>query len=153
MAQSALSFPPPIPADIQVRIDRAMSDPDISPCAKAVLIQLIGYPATGSNRAVSIQMLRSTFAASWVRQYSPRDIKGAVRELIMERGVPIGSARGKLPGYYLLSDPCDREKAIRVVRAQALADLKRWRALDDDSAIALELAGQMSVVALGGGAA
>lgn len=144
--QSAICFPPPIPDDVRPRIDRALTDPEISPCAKAILLQLVGYPATGSNRAVSIYMLRSSFAISGIKQYSPREIKAAVKELVEERGVPVGSSRGKQPGYFLLVSPEDRRAAIRPIRAQIIAEMKRWRTLDADSAIGLELAGQLSML-------
>src|SRR5579872_6741727 len=141
---------PPIPSDVRARIDRAMSDPDISLCARAVLIQLVGYPATGSQRAVSIHMLRSTFAVAGIKQYGPREIKAAVKELVEDAGVPIGSARGKTPGYFLLCSQADREAAVRPIRAEVISQLKRWRTLDAESAIGVELAGQLGMQVNGG---
>lgn len=145
MTQDSLCFPPPIPDDIRQRIDRAMSDPELGACAKAVLIQLVGYPATGSGRAMSIEMLRSTFAVAGIRQYSPRDIKAAVKELVEERGVPVGSRRTKPYGYFVACDAADLNDAERPLVAEIRSLAKRVRSINPKSELSRMICGQLEI--------
>jgi hypothetical protein len=143
---------PAIPAEVTARINKAIADPNMSGCARAVLIVLAGRPAVGRARAISIADLQRVFryrmaggeSAAGV-EYTDRQIKGAVKQLIEDYGVPVGSSRQEPHGYYICQDSADRINAVRPIRAEIVSLLKRWKTLDTQSDIGLELAGQIAM--------
>jgi hypothetical protein len=124
----------------------------MSGCARAVLIVLHSRPALGRNRAISIADLQRVFRHRVLNgetaagaDYSDRQIKGAVKELIEDFGVPVGSSRQEPHGYYICQDSADRINAVRPIRAEVISLLRRWKTLDSQSDIGLELAGQLGL--------
>lgn len=144
---------PPVPTETQERIDRALADSTLTGCARAVLIVLASRPAVGREHAISIADLQRVFrfevqgGPAAGRAYSDREIKGSVKALIETFRVPIGSARQEPYGYWILRTPEERDEAVRPIRAEVISLLNRWRVLDNQSAIAAELAGQIALEA------
>lgn len=141
---------PAIPPEVSERIDRALADPELTGCARAVLVVLASRPCAGRDMAISIADLQRVFRhrvsvnqTAAGREYSDREIKGSVKELVERYRVPVGSVRHGNAGYFLCLTPADREAAVRPIRAEVFSLLNRWRVLGDSSSIAAELAGQV----------
>lgn len=134
-----------IPDAVRDRIDTALNDPDMSRCALAVLSRLRHLPAAGRNRAISIASLQSYWQICGVKVYSVREIKAAVKELLEERNVPIGSARCNPAGYYLLVCEDDIRAAVKPIWGEITSQLRRVRCLDPKSSISRELCGQLGI--------
>lgn len=134
---------PAIPVDVQARVDQALGDPATSPCARAVLILI--RDAAGRSNAVSIHELRAIWIVRSLKVYSERDIKAAVKELLEDRGVPIGSARCGSPGYFLLCSPEDIDQAERPLVGEIRSLARRLRAINAKSDISRALCGQLGI--------
>src|SRR6185437_15879510 len=94
---------PAIPAEVTARIQRVLVNPAASPCAKAVLTRICDV--AGRSHAVGIGALQQYWRICRVKVYSDREIKAAVKELVEEWRVPVGSARSAPAGYFLLVSP------------------------------------------------
>lgn len=134
---------PAIPAEVQARVDQALEDPATSPCARAVLILI--RDAAGRENAVSIHELRAIWIMRSLKVYSERDIKAAVKELLEERGVPVGSARSGSPGYFLLCSPEDIDQAERPLVGEIRSLARRLRCINPKSSISRLLSGQVGM--------
>jgi hypothetical protein len=130
-------------AEVNRRVQDALLSKTISQCAWAVVYQLTGqHKAYGRKNAVTIQQIQEKMARNW----SDRVIKAAVKELIEEHEVPIGSARGAShPGYFLIVDEEDRAAAERPLRGELISLAKRLRTINPHSQLAQALYGQLKL--------
>lgn len=81
-------------------------------------------PARGRSAAVSIDVIRQRTGFSY------RHITSIIERLIVEHKLPIGSARGKAHGFFLVEDAADLSASTRPLRRQAISMLKRAAALE-----------------------
>ncbi|HWQ97242.1 MAG TPA: hypothetical protein VN577_20190 [Terriglobales bacterium] len=102
---------------------RALTD-----CERAVLKKLMGHP--GERNAAPI----ADFAEKL--NYTPRQIKEAVRCLIMEFDLPIAGSRQKPFGYYMATTSEEIQAASRPLESEVFALMQRIRALRGPSHIA-----------------
>ncbi len=140
-----VSLFPAIPQSVRERIEAAFNDPAMSACATTILAHLCTVQAAGRNSAVAISTLQESWRRMGLKGYSVRQVKAAVKELLEERNVPIGSARCEPYGYYLLCSEEDVAAALRPIWGEIYSQLRRARCLDPKSKISRELCGQLSV--------
>jgi|GEM_PF-4008006 len=137
---------PLIPEEIRARASRAMADPAITPCAFQVLTRLIRFPeAAGRERAISIADLQAWARLNGFHVYSDREIKAAVKQLIEEHDVPIGSVRYEPAGYFVLCSAEDIEIAERPILGEIRSLARRLRCTNPKSEISRTLCGQMGI--------
>lgn len=60
---------------------------------------------------------------------SPRETQTVIERLILDHGVPIGSAMGKPAGNYLIDSPEDLDATAGLLRSRAIHVLRRVAAL------------------------
>lgn len=144
MSQTTLF--PLIPEEVRRRLMQAMADPDISPCAFQVLTRLVRFPEiAGRARAISIASLQDWARLNSFKVYSDREIKSAVKELIEERNVPIGSARSDPAGYFIAVTAEDLDAAEKPLIAEIRSLAKRIRSINPNSEISRALCGQIEL--------
>jgi len=136
---------PEIPAFVNDAIASAARDSHTSRCAVAVLRVLYERMALGRENAVPISALKQRWRELGDRVYCDREVKAAVKELLEERGVPIGSARAGSPGYFLLCTPEDIDEAERPLLNEVRSLARRLRAINRNSEISRTLCGQLGI--------
>lgn len=134
---------PEIPHDVTARVMAAFSDQRTSACARAVLERV--RHAHGRHNAFPIYRLQAAWRLHNLRVWSAREVKAAVKELLEERGVPIGSARSGSPGYFLLCTPEDIDEAERPLLGEVKSLARRLRAINSKSEISRTLCGQLGL--------
>lgn len=134
---------PEIPADVQDRVDAVLLGTDATLTAHEVMIYL--RRAAGPGRAVTIAEIQARQKVRRGYVSSPRIIKRAVKELLEIHGVPIGSARGRNPGYFLLCTPEDVDKAEKPLLGEVRSLARRLRAINRKSEISRVLCGQLGL--------
>ena len=77
----------------------------------------------GRANAISIAILCQ------MTEYTEREIKGIVEQLIVTHGLKIGSSRVKPFGYFMIIDQADLDAAICAYRHQILSMWRRLGAL------------------------
>jgi hypothetical protein len=132
-----------IPSPVKLRVLLALHDQALDPCSRAVLWRL--REAAGRAQAVSIAAMQSGWASAGNKVYTDREVKAAVKLLLEERGVPIGSSRSGLHGYYLLVTPEDIDHAQRPLVGEIRSLARRLRAIDPKSEISRALCGQLGI--------
>lgn len=147
--QLALDIPPPLPLDLAQRIHDARYSGRLSDCAVAVLSLLVDLesgPRAGKENAVQISAMQRIWQRNGEYVWPDRTVKGAVKELIEDHEVPIGSSRitGQA-GYFLLISVDDLEAAERPLRAEILSLAKRLRTINPSSRFARMIAGQLAI--------
>jgi hypothetical protein len=134
---------PEIPKEVTARVLAAMADQAMSQRARAVLERV--RLAVGRDNAVSIYALQFYWRFRELKAWTDRDVKAAVKELVEERGVPIGSARCGTPGYFLCVTPEDIDAAERPLLNEVRSLAKRLRAMNPKSEISRTLCGQLGI--------
>jgi hypothetical protein len=86
-----------IPSPVKLRVLLALHDRELDACPRAVLWRL--REAAGRAQAISIAAMQREWARAGNKVFTDREVKAAVKLLLEERGVPIGSARSGLHGY------------------------------------------------------
>jgi hypothetical protein len=138
MTQPEIEFPPSMPTEIQKRIEYALHSRKLSDCQWFLLNTLMA----GREQAISI----SALCAKWEGvDYSDREIKAAVKSLVEDFEIPIGSSRSKPAGYYLIVTPEDAEAAVKPLLAEIRSLAHRCRILSPKSQYVRHLLGQLSV--------
>jgi hypothetical protein len=133
---------PEIPNEVQLRIELAASS-GASLCAQAVL--RIVRNRIGRAQALTIFGLQHIWRLREEKVWSDRDVKAAVKELVEERGVPIGSARSGLAGYFLCVSAEDIDAAERPLLGEVRSLAKRLRAMNPKSEISRAICGQLGI--------
>lgn len=134
---------PDIPNEVRARVDEALEGTAMSPCARAVLLRI--RDAAGRERAVSIYALQAYWRLHGMKVYCDREVKAAVKELLEERRVPVGSARSGACGYFLLISPEDIDQAERPLVGEIRSLARRLRAINAKSEISRILCGQLGI--------
>jgi hypothetical protein len=112
-----------------------------------VLEQLISMSAWGLKEAVSIGDMIDRANACGPNTFSHRSIKFAVKRLIEEHGIPIGSSRLQpRPGYFFIVSDEDAEVAARALQADVLSMFRRIKVLAPRSAFVRKLNGQIELL-------
>lgn len=147
MEQLELSMPV-IPAEVERRIGDAVESEKLSPAAAAVLVLLDEFQAAGSERALPIKRMQQVWLVRGSTVYSDRCVKAAVKELLEEHEVPVGSSRvTDASGYFLICTDDDRQKAARPLAGEIVSLAKRLRTIDPKSRYARLLMGQQELEA------
>ena len=138
---------------LDARIRAALASKKLSSTALDILhiLDASGYPRVGRSNATSIKEIQHTISISWGRCKSPSDrsIKMAVKELIEQHEIPIGSirkVRGDAPhGYFFIISPADAEAAIGPLLSEIKSLARRIRILSPDSEYMRRLSGQIGL--------
>lgn len=148
MTQLELTYVPPLPVELQARIDEVRWT-DLSDCERDVLdllTNLVSGPRAGRQNALSIADMQRLMQRRGGYVWSDRVIKAAVKNLVEERGLPIGSSRcSDAPGYFYAVETADLEAAERPLRGEIISLAKRIRAFNPRSDFARHLAGQQEL--------
>lgn len=133
--------------EVMLRVNNALEKKDLEPHESAVLKALTHPPRLGRSSAFGISAMQKYWHASGQKIYSDRQIKSAVKNLLEEYGVPIGSCRtpGK-NGYYLLTSPEDIAETERPLRNEIYSIFGRLKAYSPNSHFVRSLAGQMDLL-------
>ena len=136
-----------IPAEIQERIDLARQSANLTDCARSVLDILAGrFPIVGCNNAMQIAHIQRVWMQREERVYSDRLVKEAVKSLIEDHGIAIGSSRrAGSSGYFVCATPEDLAAAERPLRAEVFSLLRRLKTFNPNSDISRHLAGQVEL--------
>lgn len=134
-------------ADIRHRSNAAHQSGKLTGVESFVLWTLEQENAYGMDKAVSIQTLQNI----WNNTCTPnapgdRSIKGAVKTLLEEYAIPIGSCR--IPGrngYYLCIHDSDAEDAVRPLKSEIFSLFRRIKALSPKSEFVRKLNGQLTM--------
>lgn len=107
-----------IPTPVYNRCVEALRSPALSPCSAMVLTRMLRLPrqAVGRSGAISIRDLQTWAASNNHPSFSARDIKSAVKQLIEDFKVPIGSARFEPCGYFVIASAEDLAEALKPLR-------------------------------------
>jgi hypothetical protein len=144
--QLALEVPPALPADLVTRIHDARYSGKLSDAAHDVLYLLVDHPngpRSGKGKALKIADMQRCFTLAGTHVWDERSIKAAVKSLIEDHNIPVGSSRSmSCPGYYLIASEEDLIAAERPIRAEIISLAKRLRTFNPKSDFARHLAGQ-----------
>lgn len=147
MTQPTLNFDALLP-ELAIRIADARRSP-MSDAARDVLSLLVDHPAgarAGRDKALSIAAMQGAWDYAGQHIWSERVVKAAVKELLEDCGVPIGSSRRSgNSGYYLISSCADLEAAERPLKGEVLSLLKRLRTINPRTDFCRHLAGQFEI--------
>lgn len=129
-------------ADLRRHVASVMESGTLLPVERAVLTAIMHYPSFGRHTAISIASIQSHHG-----NYSDRAIKGAVKSLLEEHGIPIGSCRTPgQNGYYLIISDKDAEEASRPLQNEIMSMFRRLKVLSPKSAFVRQLNGQMDML-------
>lgn len=130
------------------RARRTLDHPGLAPVEMAVLRALLQpSPRLGKREALGIAAMQRQWKEAGRTVYSERAVKGAVKVLIEEHEVPIGSCR--VPGengYYLLSCLEEAEDTSRPLRNEIYSLFARLKATNPKSHFVRSLAGQIELL-------
>lgn len=130
--------------EVRRRVDAVLLENMLTTCEEQIL-RIIGY-AYGTKNALSIDNIQRILENRADYGYSDRQIKGAVKCLIEQFGIPIGSSRQQPYGYYLVVSDQDAEDAVRPLRNEIFSLLRRIQALSPKSKFVRELQGQLDLL-------
>lgn len=108
--------------------------PQLTAAQRAVLIRLVRH--IGHKSPIERRVLEGT------AQLSEREVKAAIRDLVILHSVPIGASRGKDHGYFLVDSAEDVEIAISPLESEIRELARRVRILGGKERLA-ELCGQL----------
>lgn len=134
--------------EIRHRVDVALRSEKLTGTASFVLWTLEQENAYGINNAVSINTLQNIWEnTATPNAPSDRSIKDAVKGLLEDHDIPIGSCRipGK-SGYFFISSDSDAEDASRPLRAEIFSMFRRLKVINPKSAFVRKLQGQISLM-------
>src|SRR5882672_3506876 len=128
-------------ADLRRRVEDVMASGNILKVERDVLKAIMHYPSFGRHTAISIAEIQKVYS------YSDRTIKGAVKSLLEEHGIPIGSCRTPgQNGYYLIVSDKDAEEASRPLQNEIMSMFRRLKVLSPKSAFVRQINGQMDML-------
>lgn len=134
--------------DIRCRVSMAHQSGELTGIQSFVLWTLEQEGAFGIDKAVSIETLQNIWNNTCTPQApSDRAIKGAVKGLLEDFSVPIGSCR--VPGrngYFFISSDADAEEASRPLRSEIFSLFNRLRVISPKSSFVRELQGQITLL-------
>jgi len=129
-------------ADLRRRVEDVLASGNILNVERDVLKAIMHYPSFGRHTAISIASIQSHHG-----NYSDRAIKGAVKSLLEEHGIPIGSCRTPgQNGYYLIISDKDAEEASRPLQNEIMSMFRRLKVLSPKSAFVRQLNGQFELL-------
>ena len=144
MATAQIDLFNTIEQDLSERIDAAQQSGKLQPVERAVLLKV--SRRYGQERAISIATMQKIWGYASVKIYSDRAIKQAVKTLLEEFAIPIGSCR--IPGragYYLIVSPQDAIDAERPLRNEIYSMFRRLKVINPRSAFVRHLNGQIEL--------
>lgn len=134
--------------DIRCRVSMAHQSGELTGIQSFVLWTLEQEGAFGIDKAVSIETIQNIWNNTCTPQApSDRAIKGAVKGLLEDFSVPIGSCR--VPGrngYYMCVQDSDAEDAVRPLKSEIFSLFRRIKALSPQSSFVRELQGQITLL-------
>lgn len=107
-------------------------------------------PYTEAERTIGQLLLPGRARAISIRELTrltglePRAIKEAVQGLRLRHRLRIGSARGKLPGYYIIETAAEADATFTTLVRQGVKMLRAARAIRDEQWL-LEALGQLQM--------
>jgi hypothetical protein len=147
MTQAELLFSDPLPNDLHKLIVSARSSETLSACGRAIL-DVLTDPCrlrVGKQSAISIARLQELWMQLWGEHWCDRDIKKAVKELVEEHRIPVGSSRVEPYGYYLAVSDEDIEAAERPLRREIQSLAARLKTFNPKSDYVRHILGQQEL--------
>lgn len=143
MDLSIIEFPP----EVRQRIQNAREVGGMSPSAAAVLDLLDEWPlAAGAKNAKPIASMQEAWRSRGMHVWSDRMVKAAVKELLEEHEVPVGSTRRRDEhGYFLICSDEDRRQAEGPLASEIISLARRLRTINPKSRYARLLMGQQEL--------
>jgi hypothetical protein len=109
--------------DAGTAFDRTSVRPD----RMEILIAALIWPRRGREHPISIAEI---IQVSGVAGLTERTVKAVVAQLIETHRCRIGARRDEPSGYFWIVDADDQDAAVRPLKAQVRAELRRLRVLD-----------------------
>lgn len=137
-----------VESDIRQRVSMAHGSGKLTGVQSFVLWTLEQENAFGIDKAVSIETLQNIWNNTCTpKAPSDRAIKDAVKTLLEEFAVPIGSCRipGK-NGYFFIDSDISAEAASRPLRAEIFSMFRRLKVISPKSAFVRQLQGQIALL-------
>lgn len=119
-------------------VDGPFAQSQIQPSAEEVMVASLIWRQRGRSKPISIARVRE------LTNYSERQIKGIVEQLIVTHRMRIGGRREEPAGYYMIETAEDLATAVGPYRAQIIAMWRRLRVLLQPQALR-ELLGQLKL--------
>ena len=141
-----------VDAEIRARVADALTSPAITNVETAVLNLMLLNGAFGRKSIINIEGMQRRWSDQGMRVYDARAIKGAVKSLVENHRVPIGSSRTVGDsGYWLCTNDQDVEDACRPLKNEIYSMFRRIKALSPNSDFVRKLNGQLSLLSEEGG--
>jgi hypothetical protein len=140
-----IEFMPSLPVGVERRIRAARESGQLTDCQRDVLRLMVSgmRPAIGGAQAISIADMQSIWRERHELIHSDRTIKAAMKGLLEDWNIPVGSSRrSTCPGYFLLADDSEVQSTVRVYLAEAKSLLRRCKALSPGTDFVRGLLGQ-----------
>lgn len=145
-SQSAFAFDKKsVEREIVARMNALVASGKLSPCEKAVLLHL--FPATGRLYIRGIASMQTTWQVDGEPVYGDRSIKAAVKTLLEDHGIPIGSSRtAGDSGYWIILSDAEAEEAERPLRNEIISMFRRLKVISPRSAFVRRMQGQLELM-------
>lgn len=134
--------------EIRQRVDVALRCGTLTGVQSFVLWTLEQENAYGIDKAVSIQTLQNIWNNTCTpTALSDRSIKDAVKTLLEQHAIPIGSCRtpGR-NGYFFIASDSDAEDASRPLRNEIFSMFRRLKVISPKSSFVRQLQGQIELL-------
>lgn len=132
---------------VLLRVGDAFASGNLLKSELAVLNALCRPPRFGRDRAFSIAEIQQRWKIAGEPVYSDRLIKGAVKSLLEEYEIPIGSCRVPgMSGYFLIITAEDIVETERPLRNEIISLFGRLKAISPKSHFVRMLQGQMDIL-------
>lgn len=119
----------------------------LSPVEQAVLKCLMLGPSFGKLYMIGIDWMQISWRSDGLHVYDDRSIKGAVKSLLENYSIPIGSSRQPgCHGYWLIVNDDEAEEASRPIRNEIFSMFRRLKVISPKSAFVRGLQGQMDML-------
>lgn len=126
---------------LRTKIDQVLAEKTLPPFVKRILVEVAVH--RGVKDPIPLRDLVSAAKTADVT-LTERELKGWVKHLVEEFGIPIGASRTEPTGYYLAVSAGDITAAIAPYLAEIRSLARRVRALAGEHRMA-ELLGQISL--------
>lgn len=135
-----------IPYLLAERVCNVLDNNEVPTFVRLVLSGLLDLTEARPAAHVSIFEIQAHLSSTFDAWLSERAVKAAVKALLEDHDVAIGSSRGKDHGYFLIVNDAAAAAATRPLLAEIRSLARRCRALDPRTSRYLRgLLGQMEV--------
>lgn len=136
----------PVEDDIRRRVNNAFAS-NLTNVERYVLQSLIRENSFGRSSPLSIARMQSWWVQNDRYMATDRAIKDAVKGLLENHGLPIGSCRTPgQNGYYFITSDADAEEASRPLQNEIYSMFRRLKVINPKSAFVRQLQGQIQLL-------